>query len=282
MSESWSLFLDEFRAVPVLVVEQTALGPLLPALRRGTRVEFLLNNRILIYDYGVQAKELDGGQDEIMVALELSDIGAAVIASRLKELAKSCSSSASSSSSLRKCGEEEKEEGQEETSDISLIANEALLNAGPLPSVLDSYIRQGKVKLETFLPTAPPRGHRGQYRRPLSVTFTPRSLLPCDKVEERFLQMPERCFPFYQTQSLSSSFSSLPSFAPSSPSPPSFSSLSPPTSAASRFTCRRPVASFRYVELFAGIGGFRLGLDKAGGECVFVNEVGPLFARFVP
>ena len=30
--------------------------------------------------------------------------------------------------------------------------------------------------------------------------------------------------------------------------------------------------SFRYVDLFAGIGGFRCGLDIAGGECVFSNE----------
>ena len=28
----------------------------------------------------------------------------------------------------------------------------------------------------------------------------------------------------------------------------------------------------KYVELFAGIGGFRLGLDKAGHQCVFTNE----------
>lgn len=29
---------------------------------------------------------------------------------------------------------------------------------------------------------------------------------------------------------------------------------------------------FTYAELFAGIGGFRSGLDKLGGECVFASE----------
>lgn len=28
----------------------------------------------------------------------------------------------------------------------------------------------------------------------------------------------------------------------------------------------------KYIDLFAGIGGFRLGLDRAGHECVFTNE----------
>jgi hypothetical protein len=32
---------------------------------------------------------------------------------------------------------------------------------------------------------------------------------------------------------------------------------------------------FRYVELFAGIGGFRLGLDAVGGECVYASEIEP-------
>lgn len=34
-----------------------------------------------------------------------------------------------------------------------------------------------------------------------------------------------------------------------------------------------PGATFRYIELFAGIGGFRLALDKLGGICVFANEI---------
>lgn len=35
---------------------------------------------------------------------------------------------------------------------------------------------------------------------------------------------------------------------------------------------------FKYVELFAGIGGFRIGLDRLGGSCVFASEV-DRFAR---
>ena len=31
--------------------------------------------------------------------------------------------------------------------------------------------------------------------------------------------------------------------------------------------------TFTYTELFAGIGGFRLGLDAIGGKCVFANEI---------
>ncbi|CAK0882940.1 unnamed protein product, partial [Prorocentrum cordatum] len=33
-------------------------------------------------------------------------------------------------------------------------------------------------------------------------------------------------------------------------------------------------AAFRFAELFAGIGGFRLGLEACGGECVLAAEVG--------
>ena len=31
--------------------------------------------------------------------------------------------------------------------------------------------------------------------------------------------------------------------------------------------------SFSYIDLFAGIGGFRLALDSLGGECVFSAEI---------
>jgi DNA (cytosine-5)-methyltransferase 1 len=36
--------------------------------------------------------------------------------------------------------------------------------------------------------------------------------------------------------------------------------------------------NFRFIDLFAGIGGIRLGLEAAGGECVFSVEIDP-FAR---
>ena len=29
----------------------------------------------------------------------------------------------------------------------------------------------------------------------------------------------------------------------------------------------------RFIELFAGIGGFRLGLERAGHQCVWSNEI---------
>ena len=38
---------------------------------------------------------------------------------------------------------------------------------------------------------------------------------------------------------------------------------------------RPETAAFRYAELFAGIGGFRLGLDALGGCCVFASEIDP-------
>lgn len=36
---------------------------------------------------------------------------------------------------------------------------------------------------------------------------------------------------------------------------------------------------FKYIELFAGIGGFRSALDPLGGECVFASEIDPFATR---
>ena len=38
----------------------------------------------------------------------------------------------------------------------------------------------------------------------------------------------------------------------------------------------QPPARFRFIELFAGIGGFRLGLAPLGGVCVFSSEIDAL------
>ncbi len=36
---------------------------------------------------------------------------------------------------------------------------------------------------------------------------------------------------------------------------------------------QKPVDSFRFIDLFAGIGGIRAGFESAGGECVFTSEL---------
>jgi hypothetical protein len=50
------------------------------------------------------------------------------------------------------------------------------------------------------------------------------------------------------------------------------SSASSASSASASSSPPTPPA-FRYAELFAGIGGFRVGLDALGGECVFASEI---------
>lgn len=37
-------------------------------------------------------------------------------------------------------------------------------------------------------------------------------------------------------------------------------------------TARNPDGDFKFIDLFAGIGGMRLGFEAAGGKCVFTSE----------
>ena len=41
---------------------------------------------------------------------------------------------------------------------------------------------------------------------------------------------------------------------------------------ASQRSAERPESAFRFIDLFAGIGGLRLGFEAIGGECVFTSE----------
>lgn len=57
------------------------------------------------------------------------------------------------------------------------------------------------------------------------------------------------------------------------------SGIRQPAPAHERRVPAQPGAWFTFAELFAGIGGFRLGLEPLGGECVFASEVDPVARR---
>lgn len=38
--------------------------------------------------------------------------------------------------------------------------------------------------------------------------------------------------------------------------------------------------SFRFIDLFAGIGSIRLGFESAGGHCVFSSEIHNIFVSY--
>lgn len=43
--------------------------------------------------------------------------------------------------------------------------------------------------------------------------------------------------------------------------------------------CEKIRADFTFIDLFAGIGGIRMGVEKVGGKCVFSSEINEKAAR---
>jgi len=41
------------------------------------------------------------------------------------------------------------------------------------------------------------------------------------------------------------------------------------------------MAKFTFIDLFAGIGGLRIGFDKLGGGCVFSSEIDKFARQYV-